>query len=303
MEDGLDLRERIRRNYAQLRRSEQLVADYLNQIAGQRLDLSITDLARLIGVSEATVSRVSKALGFSGYPNMKLSIAAASHQGGEYANIPSELISTDEIAEIGPKLSSAFTAGIHETERDLDYAQVKKAVDQLVAARRVVFMGVGGAAAICQEAAHVFLKIGVDATSYNDGYTQTIVASTLGPDSLLIALSHTGSTPTVISAVKLARENGAKTIAITSHAQSALAQAAELAFATASRAGRAIPLHGDFLEGRICQLYLIDLLYIGTMFRLDAEARRHLARTTQALVDHYGIHTAFPAAPGETEKP
>ena len=62
MEDGLDLRERIRRNYAQLRRSEQLVADYLNQIAGQRLDLSITDLARLIGVSEATVSRVSKAL-------------------------------------------------------------------------------------------------------------------------------------------------------------------------------------------------------------------------------------------------
>lgn len=292
MGDGRDLQDRIARHYSGLRRSEQRVADYLNQIAGQRLNHSITDFSRLIGVSEATVSRLSKALGFSGYPDMKLSIAAASHPNADYPNIPAELRRDDSIADISRKLSSVLSASLAETEKLLDKARLEQAVQLILAASKVVFIGVGGAAAICEEAAHIFLKIGIEASSHNDGYTQTVIAATLKPDALLFAISHTGTTPTVVSAVRAARRNGVKTIGLTGSGDSALAEAAELVFTTTQGAARSLPLHGDFLEGRICQLFLIDVLYVGVMFRLDAVAKDHLAMTTKALADHFG--TALP---------
>lgn len=291
MDVAQDLRSRIARHYDRLRPSEQLVADHLARISGQRLDQSITELARQIGVSEATVSRVSKALGFAGYPDMKLSIAAASQSAGDFPNIPAELHWSDSVANIGRKLATVLSASLIETEKLLVPEDLDGVVSSILEARKVVFMGVGGAAAICSEAAHIFMKIGIDAVSYSDGYTQTVVAATLKPDCLLFAVSHTGSTSTVVSAVKRAKNNGVPTIAITSDNGSALAEAADTVFTTTQRSERSIPLHGDFLEGRICQLYIIDVLYIGVMFRLQNVARINLATTTQALAEHYGVAT------------
>lgn len=285
--DGRDIRERIDEQFDHLRPSEQLVANHLRSLSGQRFDQSITDLAKAVGVSEATVSRVSRALGFSGFADLKLSMAADQGRSA-FPNIPSSLQWTDTPVDIARKLSTVFAASLAETQQALDAASLDAAVQAILDARRVVFMGVGGAAAVCEEAAHIFLKIGIDATSHNDGYTQTIVASTLKPDCLLIAVSHTGTTPTVVSAVTLARETGARTIAITGCAASALARAAETVFATSFSAEQAIPLHGDFLEGRISQLYVVDVLYLGVMFKMNGAARERLAHTTRALRENFG---------------
>lgn len=288
-----DLRQRIDSKFDDLRPSEQMVAAHLRKLSGRRFDQSITDLARSVGVSEATVSRVSRALGFSGFSDLKLSMAADQGR-ASFPNLPSELQPSDPAPEIARKLATVFAGSLAETQQALDSATLEAAVQSILGARRMVFMGVGGAAAICEEAAHIFLKIGIDATSCSDGYTQTIVAQTLAPGGLLIAVSHTGVTPSVVSAVATARGRGVRTIAITGDAQSALARAAELVFATSLSGERAIPLHGDFLEGRISQLYLVDVLYVAVMFRLDDAARRQLALTTEALAEHYAGQAAAP---------
>jgi RpiR family transcriptional regulator, carbohydrate utilization regulator len=282
-----NLRQRVNKKFHELRPSEQAVASHLRSLAGQRFDQSITELAKAVGVSEATVSRVSRALGFSGFADMKLSMATDEGRAA-YPNIPAELQWSDTVVDVARKLSTVFARSLADTQQTLENADLEKAVEAILSARRVVFMGVGGAGAICEEAAHIFLKIGIDATSYSDGYTQTIIASTLPSDCLVIAVSHTGATPTVVSAVQSARQNGVRTIAITGHARSALGQAADIVFATTNGSERAIPLHGDFLEGRISQLYLVDVLYIAAMFRLNGVARERLAQTTRALAKHYG---------------
>lgn len=300
MSEDVDLRERIQRSYGTLRRSERLVADYLSRTTGRRLDHSITDLARLIGVSEATVSRVSRALGFQGYPDMKLSIAAASNQNGGFSNLPAEIVPTDSLPDISRKLASGLSRSLFETEQSTDPAKLDLCINAMLKARKVVFMGVGGAGAICEEAEHIFLKIGIDAASYSDGYTQTVVASTMKPDCVLVAISHTGTTGTVVSAVHIARQNGARTIGITGDAASDLAGAADIVFATTRRPTPQVPFLGDFLEGRMCQLFLIDVIYLGLMFRLDAAARENLETTTRALATHFGAPVT--AAPDERDE-
>nr|WP_238930398.1 MurR/RpiR family transcriptional regulator [Vibrio sp. S9_S30] len=174
------------------------------------------------------------------------------------------------------------------TPKNLDYGDLEQAVNAIHQASKVVLVGVGGAAEICDEAVHLLLKIGIDATSYCDGYTQTIVASTLPSDAVMIGISHTGETDTVAKALTQAKINGASTIAITSSKDSKVGQSADHTLLTwHNHNPKQVPLYGDFLEGRACQLYLIDLLYLALMFRRGKDAKVSLELTRDALEKYY----------------
>jgi RpiR family transcriptional regulator, carbohydrate utilization regulator len=282
------LLERIQDHYGTLRKSERVVADFLRDSAGTRLDSSITELGRNLGVSEATISRVSRALGYEGFPDLKLSMAEGSRSSkSSYANIPEEIDGSDSLVRTSGKLLSLLVAGLEGTQRMLDAQRLEQAVEALHKARKIIFVGVGGGAAICDEAAHLFLKAGFDASSYRDGYTQTIVAAKLGSEDVMVGISHTGTTLTVADAMLLARENGATTIAVTSDAQSDVAKAGNVCLTTWGASQQVIPLHGDFLEGRLSQLFLIDLLYVGVLFRAGEKTANSLRLTGAALEKHY----------------
>jgi RpiR family transcriptional regulator, carbohydrate utilization regulator len=282
------LLERIQDNYGTLRKSERVVADFLRENAGVRLDSSITELGRSLGVSEATISRVSRALGYEGYPDLKLSLAEGTREDrSTLANIPIEIDENDSLVQTSGKLASLLIAGLEGTQRMLDAHRLEQAVEALHTARKIVFVGVGGGAAICDEAAHLFLKAGFDASSYRDGYTQTIVAAKLGPEDVMVGISHTGTTLTVADAMLLARENGATTIAITSDAQSDVAKAGLVCLTTKVASQQVIPLHGDFLEGRLSQLFLVDLLYVGVLFRAKEKTGKNLRLIGAALEKSY----------------
>jgi len=103
----------------------------------------------------------------------------------------------------------------------------------------------------------------------------------------MVGISHTGTTKTVADAMLLARDNGATTLAITSDGQSEVAQASVVCLTTKGASQQVIPLHGDFLEGRVSQLFLIDLLYVGVLFRAKERAANNLRLTGKALEKHY----------------
>ena len=274
---------RIQERYSTLRPAERIVADFLRDHANERLDASITEFAQKLGVSESTISRVSRSLGYGGYPDMKLTVASSMRPTRALANIPSDVRDSDPLIEMTRKLANVFAETLLGTQKRLDAVAVERAVEVLGNASKVVFVGVGGAAPICDEAAHMLLKMGKDTVSHRDGYTQAIVAANLGPGTAMVGVSHTGSTATVAQALALARHNGADTIAITSDPKSQVALAAEIVLQTWHHTALQIPLYGDFLEGRIGQLFLVDVIYLGLLFRSGQKARERLETTTAAL--------------------
>ena len=283
---GGDLIQRIQERYTTLRKSERVVADYLRENAGKRLNYSITEFAQILGLSEATISRVSRALGYSGYPDLKLSLAEGAASSSTYSNIPPEIDQFDSLIGTSAKLAHLLAANIQGTQRMLDAQKLDHCLSAIRNARRVVLIGVGGAAAICDEAAHLFIKTGIDAIAYEDSYTQVVAAASMTNDCVMIGISHTGTTEGVAKALTLAREKGAKTLAITSDPESAVAAAAETVLTTWSST-TSVPLHGDFLEGRISQLFLIDLIYLGVLFDENSNRAEHLRTTTEALERYY----------------
>ena len=281
-----DLLQRVQTYYGELRPAERIVADYLRNNAGTRIDSSITEFARNLGVSEATISRVSRALGYSGFPNLKLSVAQEATPSSSYSNFPTGLLETDPMITLSEKLLFALSSSLRETHRMLDEDRLEKVVNAVKEASLTVFVGVGGAASVCDEAVHLLLKAGIDSMSYRDGYTQIAAAATMSPTRTMIGISHTGQTETVASALSLARSKGSKTIAITSDPNSPVAKAAELQLITWHNETQQ-PLYGDFLEGRVCQLFLVELIYLGVLFRTGDKARESLKTTGKALEDYY----------------
>lgn len=289
MDKNSDLLDRIQAQYADLRKSEKVVADYLRRHSTDKLQQSITEFAKTLGVSDATVSRFSRALGYSGYPDLKLALAEASGSvdRNSVVNIPSELDRNDPLITLSAKLSVLLSNSILGTQKLLDEQLLEQCVGDLRTCDQVVLIGVGGASAICMEAAHLFTKAGVDAKSYDDGYNQIVAAANISKNSLMIGISHTGTTADVGNALTLARKNGASTIAITSEPHSLVGKSAARTLLTWNSNTPSVPLYGDFLEGRMSQLFLINMLYVGLIFGRDDKHTQHLKATAEALEAYY----------------
>lgn len=287
MMPDLGVIERIQERYDGLRKSEKLVANYIRDHSNQLLDMSITDFARTLGVSEATVSRFTRALGYKGYPEIKLALASELNVGNKYINIPGTMLETDSLIEVSRKLFGALSSSIGETQKSLNFGDIQEAVSHVLNAQKVIFFGVGGAAAVCDEAAHLLLKAGIQASAHRDGYSQLVQATTVNETFTVFGISHTGTTDTVARSLILAGEQGAKTIAITSDANSLVARSGACSLVTAKPDAPDVPLYGDYLEGRICQLYIIYLIYLGVLFQSGGEAQKCLDATAESLKKHY----------------
>lgn len=276
----------LQANYSSLRKSEKKIADYLQQHAEERLDLSITELARRLKVSETTVSRFCRAIGLQGFQDLKLSMAASLNKGSEFKNIPPTIHEGDSTPEIGRKLAESLSDSLAKTQQGLNVEAMDSAIDAIARAKQIYIYGIGGSAVIAYAAHHLFTKAGLNCVVYTDGYMQTVSASMVEPDMVAFGISNTGITKHVVDAVKIAVKNGAITIGMTSDRQSALARNSKICLATPLEYMDA-PLYGGAIDAKVCQLYLVNLLYMGILFKLGKPLKRNLDATARALRTHF----------------
>ena len=286
LQSGDDFILRLQSHYSSLRKSEKKIADYLQQNSQYRLDMSITDFAKILDVSEATVSRFCRAVGFRGFQDLKLSLATSINAAEEFQNIPQDIHQTDSTAEIGRKLADTLSSAIAETQRSLGMDDIDAAVDALVHAKQIMLYGIGGSSIIVYAAHHLFAKAGLSCGVYADGYMQTVTASMMNTEGVALGVSNTGMSKHVVDALEIASSKGATTIGITSNRNSVLAQTSTVCLVTPS-GNRDIPLYGGSIEAKVCQLYILDLLYLGVLFKLGNITKRNLKETAKALRAYY----------------
>jgi DNA-binding MurR/RpiR family transcriptional regulator len=276
----------LQANYSNLRKSEKKIADYLQQHSQERLDVSITELARRLKVSETTVSRFCRVIGLRGYQDLKLSMAASLNTVDDFKNIPPTIREGDSTPEIARKLSESLAGSIAKTQQNLDIENMDNAIDAIARAKQIYLYGIGGSAVIALAAHHLFTKAGLNCVVYTDGYMQTVSASMLKPKMVVLAVSNTGITKHVVDAAKIAAKKGAITIGMTCDRKSALSRASKICLTTPVE-HMDTPLYGGAIDAKVCQLYLVDLLYLGVLFKRGKSLKRNLNTTAYALSTYY----------------
>ncbi|SAL85199.1 RpiR family transcriptional regulator [Caballeronia arvi] len=209
----------------QLRPSERKLANYVLEAPREVLDLSMTDFAMRAGVSQPTIARFCRALGFSGFREFKIRLAQG--VAGDVPTVYRDVRSDEPPAGVAAKVLDRTIGALIQVRNSLSSDSVAAAIAKLSEARRIEFYGAGGSGIAALDMQHKFFKLGVPSVAYADPHTYTTSAALLGPGDVVVAISNTGRTKDILDACKSALNGGAKVIAIT-HGNSPLARMASV---------------------------------------------------------------------------
>jgi DNA-binding MurR/RpiR family transcriptional regulator len=202
--------------------------------------VSVNAVAAAAGVSEATVMRFCRTLGFKGFQDFKIALARELVTSPQYT--PEEVGSDDGPVAIVRQVFQSGSAALQDTLQLLDAEAVQEAAQALLQARRALIVGLDDAAPLVSYAVNRFFLLGIDAHGYTDGYNLLTAVSLAGPEDVLLAISHLGGTREVVEAAQLARDAGATVIAVTNNSLAPLSRVSDLVLVTAS--GETSPQQG-----------------------------------------------------------
>jgi RpiR family transcriptional regulator, carbohydrate utilization regulator len=269
---------RLRGLYPSLKAALQKVADVILRQPEMAIYASVNELAAVSGVSEATVMRFCRTLGFKGFQDFK--IALARELVTPAAPPQDEVARGDDPAAVCRKVFQANLAALQDTLEVLEMKSLDLAARMLLQARQVLVMGLGNSGLAAAYARNRLRFLGLNASYYPDYFLARAAAAAFTGEDVLLSVSHSGASRDLLETVRLAKAAGARIVSITSNALSPLARLSDLLLVTASREKA---FQGEGAAAFLCQIAVIDGLAILMCQARPEQARQHLAHIKQAL--------------------
>ncbi|MGK5639777.1 MurR/RpiR family transcriptional regulator [Streptomyces sp. URMC 126] len=268
-------------------RSMQRVADALVGDPAGSAALTVTGLAQRTGTSEATVVRTARALGYPGYRQLRLALAAlaADRAAGRAPSVTADITVDDPLPSVVAKLAHDEAECLADTAAGLDTTALEAAVTALAAARRVDVYGIGASNLVGQDLVQKLLRIGVIAHAPADPHLAVTNAVQLRSGDVAIAITHSGRTTDVIEPLRVAFEHGATTVAVTGNPAGGIGQYADHVLATST--ARESELRPAAMSSRTSQLLVVDCLFIGVAQRTYERAAPALSASYEALAHRH----------------
>jgi DNA-binding MurR/RpiR family transcriptional regulator len=268
----------IEDNIGKLRKSEVKVAEFIPDNAEEVIHFSLSEMAERVGVSEPTVIRFCRALGFSGWQDFKIYLAQAIIP--QVRTIHESISEGDPPPQLVSKVCQANINAIQETLQILDYKAVDKATDAMARAGRIVFHGFGGSAVVAMDAHHKFFRTGIRCECISDAHMAVMAASMMHEGQVFLAISHSGASRDIVEVLDVAKNAGATTIAIVSHGRSPVSKVADITLRVASPE---VGVRFEPMSSRIAQLCIVDILAVGVALRNKDHFYDNLVKTRRAL--------------------
>lgn len=269
---------RVQSILAEITKNEKKIYEFIENNRRDIIHMSVADAAEACEVSEPTIVRYAQKLGYKGYQAMKISIAQESIEPEQ--QIYGHLAKDDTISTIVNKILDSNIQSLKDTSDVLNRESIDDAVNLILGCRRLLFFGVGGSGCIALDGQHKFIKIGYLAMAFSDSNLQAMAASVLTPKDVVVAISHSGASKDILMALEIARNSGARTIAITNYGRSPIVDSAEVVLFTSSNE---TAFNSDALSSRIAELSIIDMLYIGVSYKRYDESYAEILKTRKAL--------------------
>ncbi len=285
-----------------LARAEQRVAKVVLENPATVAHRSITEVAEQAGTSETTVTRFCKAIGVGGYPELRIALAADTARSQARANhdMGGDIGPGDDLKQVVGKVAFADARAVEETAEQLDVESLDKVVQAVAGARRVDVYGFGASAFVAFDLQQKLHRIGLTCFAWNDTHIALTSAAVLTDADVAVGISHTGSTSETVEALRVARETGATTVALTNFPRSPITEVADHVLTTAARE---TTFRSGAMASRIAQLTVIDCLFIGVAQHHVDTAKTALEATYEAVSGHrLGARPDGRRRPRETTK-
>ena len=282
-----DIGVRVRSLLPSLAPAERRVAEKVLADPAAVAGSTISTLAKECATSETTVIRFCRAVGFSGYPALRLALAAERGriQVGDARDLTGDIAADDDLDKVVAKIAFADARAVEETAQQLDLAALHAVIEALVAARRVDVYGVGASGIVAEDLQQKLHRIGRVAFAWPDPHVALTSAALLTPGDVAVAISHSGATQDTLDALHVARRSGATTVAVTNFPRSPLATLADHVLTTAARE---TTFRSGATASRLAQLTVVDCVFVGVAQRTYETSQRALELTHDAVSGRRG---------------
>lgn len=251
----------ITSKYDTMTRSERKVADFVIGYLHEAVHMNVHDFSHAAGVSEASVLRFCRRLGFDGFRDFCLQMARNMSVETDDCIVAMQ----DNASDLEQRVSSTLAANmetIRMTLGKMDFDALRRAGELIHHCRHLMFVGMGTSYIVCQDAALRFLRAGHHATSYSDTHTCTVAISYFDSRDVVVGISHSGTTPEVCEIMALAQKRGVHTIGITTYPNEWIGSVSDLVLQTCIRE---IPMYKVAITSRSSQLAVIDALFLAAL--------------------------------------
>ncbi len=219
---GKTVVETIKEQYHQIFSAEKKVADFILENPEMAVNANVSELANYSGVSDATVIRLCKHLGYEGYYQLKLCLSRDLGR-MQISDIDMENGNGDQVST----LLYSFAAELIAIGKNLKQNKLMECVDLIKKCKQVHIVAVGNTSPLAQYMGFRLGRLGVKCT-YNmvPEYFMNQV-NLADADDIVVAICQSGSSKQVVQAMELAKEKGLKIIAITGHEYSPVSRLAD----------------------------------------------------------------------------
>jgi glucokinase len=197
------LMERVQHLQHELTPAEQRVAQLVLEQPRLVLNEPIADIARLAEVSQPTVIRFCRSLGFLGLADFKLKFASSLT--GAIPVRHSQVRVSDSTHDLSAKVIDNTVSAILKFRDQLDVRSLDKAIALVAKAKRVEFYAMGNSRVVALDGQHKFFRFRIPTSAYGDSHLLTLAAELLKPGDVVIAISNSGKLPDLLAAVDAAR--------------------------------------------------------------------------------------------------
>jgi RpiR family carbohydrate utilization transcriptional regulator len=234
--------------------------------------MRIADVAAESGVSEPTVIRFCKAIGFDGYQSFKLQLAQ--NLGTPTPHPPFALHDSDSTEILRNKVFDTTVGALISVREELDPAALEAAINKIVSAARVEFYGFGASGSVAADAQHKFFRLQLSTAAYTDPHIQHMSAVSLGPRDVVVAISQSGQTKALLQSVRLAKEAGANIIGVAPK-NTALSELCNISIEVNQEETN---IAHTPVSSRIAHLVVIDVIATGVALHRTPLLKNHLKR-------------------------
>ncbi|MFA6849789.1 MAG: MurR/RpiR family transcriptional regulator [Selenomonadaceae bacterium] len=261
-------------------KADKLLIAYIRKHAQIVSHTPIATLAVHSGVGESTITRFVKKMGYKNLQSFKLALTEEMTLSTRRYIINRNIVKDESAIVTARKLLDINIGTLEKTMELLDNDKIERTAQVMQAAERLHFIGLGNSGFIAQDSAYKFYRIGMECQGYDNSHRMVIMASLSKKEDVVVAISHSGTSPEILRTASLAKKNGASLIAITANPQAKLCNLADICILYEAQESL---LETGSISAKMAQFFIMELIYTQVVKKMEDTAAENKQKTALAV--------------------
>lgn len=262
-------------------KKEKEISIYILNNMKEILSLTSSEMADNIGVSQSSIIKFVKKLGFNKFGEFKIQVTKELENAKQNKDkIHNEIYLDDSLEDLSAKVFNETVKAMEDTLKTIDHKYFENVIDVIRQSHKILLIGSGMSSIVAKDLEIKLIKIRIDALHYESSHMQLMKLATMDEQDLVIAISHRGETEDVIDVIKKAKKKGIKVLSITSIEKNTVADLSDFNLKVISEENN---FRSSAISSRMAQLILNDIIFL-RLTQTDYEKRKKYIKESRDLI-------------------